>query len=274
MAFPLVSVVIPTIGRPELADTLASLDAQSFRDFETVIVDDPDKTLGPGGARHEGIARSRGRYIAFLDDDDLWDRSYLERALDVLKFSGAGMVHCDARILDSESWPLGRKTFNAQQAQLHQQELCTGLRTLRQAFLCPTLGMGVIVTRLASTSYPMHARLLEDYEFQLHVALRGHRIYYIHEPLGAYRIHRGNESHAGIGAASRMVEIVETYAPTLHNDGAVKRRRAQAYMDLCAAEVRSHKYVNAAGDLCYAMRYSPRYTTARAIEKAMDWMSS
>lgn len=274
MAFPLVSIVIPTIGRPELADTLASLDAQSFRDFETVLVDDTDKTLGPGGARHAGICRSRGRYIAFLDDDDLWDRNYLERALDVLKFSGAGMVHCDARILDGDTWPLGRKTFNAQQAQLHQQEVQTGLRSLRQVFLCPTLGMGVIVTRLASTGYPMHARLLEDYEFQLHVALRGHRIYYIHEPLGTYRLHRGNQSHAGIEAASRMVEIVEDYASSLRNDGPVRRRRAQAYMDLSAAEARHREYVSATGDFWRALGHAPRYAMARATEKALDWMFS
>ena len=96
---PLVSVIIPTYNRwPMVNDAVASVLAQSLRNFELVVVDDgsTDETkselarhgsrvrvisqprAGVAAARNHGVAVARGRYLAFLDSDDLWLPKKLE----------------------------------------------------------------------------------------------------------------------------------------------------------------------------------------------------
>jgi glycosyltransferase involved in cell wall biosynthesis len=97
---PLFSVVIPSYNRlPLLKEALQSVDAQTFRNFEIIVVDDgstddtvtwlsenrPDIRVvsgarkGPGGARNAGVRVAGGRYVSFLDSDDVWHPETLER---------------------------------------------------------------------------------------------------------------------------------------------------------------------------------------------------
>ena len=104
---PLVSVIIPTYNRwPWLRDALDSVLAQSFRDFELIIVDDGSEDgthqylaadysklngflyLKHGGvsrARNAGFKVARGDWIAFLDSDDYWLPGKLGRQIEFLK---------------------------------------------------------------------------------------------------------------------------------------------------------------------------------------------
>src|SRR5436190_1570422 len=97
---PQVSVIVPAFnaGRT-ISAALASVFAQTYRDFEVIVVDDGstddtaariaewgDRVLyvrqpngGPARARNTGIGRSRGRLVAFLDADDVWLPEKLER---------------------------------------------------------------------------------------------------------------------------------------------------------------------------------------------------
>jgi glycosyltransferase involved in cell wall biosynthesis len=92
MTAPFFSVLIPTYNREAtIAETLESVAAQEFRDFECIVVDDGStdatcsivtgynfvklirqQNAGPGTARNRGVQQAGGQYIAFLDSDDLW----------------------------------------------------------------------------------------------------------------------------------------------------------------------------------------------------------
>jgi glycosyltransferase involved in cell wall biosynthesis len=97
---PLFSIIVPTYARPRmLEEAVASVLGQTVEDFECLIVDDgspipisvPDdprirllrqeRNAGPAVSRNIGLDEARGRYIAFLDDDDLYTSERLAIAL-------------------------------------------------------------------------------------------------------------------------------------------------------------------------------------------------
>jgi glycosyltransferase involved in cell wall biosynthesis len=102
-----VSVIIPTFNRARwVQEAVASVLAQTFRDFEVLVVDDgsTDATLevlgpffnhikmvrlkkqrGVSAARNLGIRASQGTWLAFLDSDDLWLKDKLARQMAFLE---------------------------------------------------------------------------------------------------------------------------------------------------------------------------------------------
>ena len=99
---PAVSVVLPVYNRARVVlEALESVFSQTFKDFECIAVDDgsTDGTAdvlvgyggrvrcirqdnaGPGEARNRGILEAVGRYVAFIDSDDLWRPERLARQM-------------------------------------------------------------------------------------------------------------------------------------------------------------------------------------------------
>lgn len=102
-----VSVIIPTRNRPrQLLKAVQSVLAQTFQDFEIIIVDDASTVMlntmnkafqdkrvriirnetpqGGSLSRNHGIFQSIGKWLAFLDDDDIWQPQKLEQQLAML----------------------------------------------------------------------------------------------------------------------------------------------------------------------------------------------
>jgi glycosyltransferase involved in cell wall biosynthesis len=97
-----VSVVVPYSPRytpasmlEEAKETVAAQTVPT----DLVVVDDVD--TGPADARNAGLERADTRYVAFLDADDLWEPDKLERQLDRMAETGAGLcVQGAPRTLD------------------------------------------------------------------------------------------------------------------------------------------------------------------------------
>jgi glycosyltransferase involved in cell wall biosynthesis len=119
---PVVSVIIPAyMAAPYIQETLQSVFAQTFEQFEVIIVNDgsPDtaefeavvapfrsrviylkqENRGVSAARNRGLSLARGEYVAFLDSDDIWEPDYLEVQLGFLERDAqAAVVYPNARI--------------------------------------------------------------------------------------------------------------------------------------------------------------------------------
>ena len=130
-----VSVVIPTYNRSRLLrETLQSVFAQTYREYEVIMVDDGStddtravvegygdqvrylyqENAGEARARNHGIQAARGELIAFLDSDDVWEPELLETEVGILdRFPEVVLV--SARSItagkESEEFPRTQEVF-------------------------------------------------------------------------------------------------------------------------------------------------------------------
>ncbi|MER2507178.1 glycosyltransferase family 2 protein [Amaricoccus sp.] len=132
MDAPLVSVITPVRDAAgTLPATVASVRAQTRGDWEMLLIDDgstdgsaalaagfaaadpriqalaQESHLGTAAARNRGIAAARGRYVAFLDADDLWRPEKLARQLAFMAAGGHVFAFSAYRRMDEAGRPLG-----------------------------------------------------------------------------------------------------------------------------------------------------------------------
>lgn len=130
---PLVSIITPVYNCEKyLAATLDSVLAQSYPHWEMLLVDDcsPDNSRaiveayqkkdprfryqrlpengGAAVARNAGLEMARGRYIAYLDADDIWYPEKLERQLRFMEQTGAAFTCCDYEKIEDDGTPLNK----------------------------------------------------------------------------------------------------------------------------------------------------------------------
>jgi glycosyltransferase involved in cell wall biosynthesis len=145
---PQVTTVIPAYNAMSyLPETLNSVLQQTFTDFEVLVVndgstdsivswasslDDPRVRLisqenqGLPGARNTGIAQAQGEYIAFLDADDLWEPTKLEKQIQCFQENPeAGVVYTWTLLIDEAGKPIGRIFASEAEGNVWQQLLET-----------------------------------------------------------------------------------------------------------------------------------------------------
>ena len=248
------SVVIPTYNSAHfLGAAIQSVLAQSYGDFELIVVDDGSRddtprvvasfgsrvrylrqeNAGVAAARNRGIAESSGRYVAFLDADDTWMPSKLQRQRDALEAEPTRRLCYSAFVLvDEELTPIEVRRSLRHGSAL--EDLL--LRGNVVGSICTVMCERALIDEVGGLD-PMLSQCA-DWDLWIRIAARTEFIY-LDEPLATYRQHGRS--------MSRQVRLLENDSLRLLEKGfglpevglALARRRrcalARNYMVLAGS---------------------------------------
>lgn len=301
----LVSVIIPAYNAAtHIGDALASVFAQTFTDFEVIVVNDgsPDheqlqlaispyldriiyltqENRGPSAARNLAIQQARGEWLAFLDSDDTWLPEYLSAQTGLLRADPSlDMVYCDA-ILAGDSAAAGR-TF---------MDVCpsTGPVTFESLVVerVQVITSGTVVRRqkaVAAGLFDERFRCAEDHDLWLRIAYNGGKISYQRKVLLRRSVRPGSLSFTPGNLIAGQVEVLKKLGrelalpPAVSSTLAAKLREAEVLL----ATIRGKRSL-LAGDsqsaydsLSLANRLSPAWKTRillvslRSIPRTTLW---
>lgn len=200
MVNELVSIIMPVHnGEVTIGESIESVRAQTYPIWELIIVDDDstdntrniieqyiedvriryyrqDKNSGVAAARNKGISLAGGRYIAFLDSDDLWLPEKLQRQISFMEEHSYGFTYTEYR----------QFTDNPQEAgKIVKVQDCVDYRELLKGndIGCLT----VVLDRMFFSDINMPQERHEDYITWLNLLRDGKKAYGLHSDLARYR---------------------------------------------------------------------------------------
>lgn len=256
---PTVTVVMPVFnGTRYLAEALESVFAQVYRDYEVICVDDGStdesaKCLegyggrvtvirqanqGQGAARNVGIDHAAGRYIAFLDQDDRWYSSKLEREVRALEeCPEAVLAYSNSDRMDHEGSLVRVGATLAERASALASPLG---RLIGEGLVLPS---SMLVRREVLESVGGFDPQLTGFEdFDLCARLRQHGRFVLLEESGlSYRVHDGGFSRAG---KLRVVQSRERFLrrmQVLYAGDRVKERIIRTMLGECYSDWGMHE---------------------------------
>ncbi|HEY6346235.1 MAG TPA: glycosyltransferase family A protein [Bryobacteraceae bacterium] len=251
----LVSVIVPAYNVAEyIGETLDSIFAQSFRDFEAIVVNDgsPDTVAlesvlashsdprlrylqkpngGPSSARNTGIAAARGEWLAFLDADDLWLPNCLASQLALLEREGTAAAAVPDGFVFGDSPLAGKRLSEIKECQ-------PGLVTLTEMLAGRSSPPYCCVAKRAAIEriggFDESFKRSEDYDLYLRLLLAGERIVVNPEPLYRYRRRADSLSAEGIKLARSAARVLEKLEARFASDAELARLARDRRSDLLA----------------------------------------
>jgi glycosyltransferase involved in cell wall biosynthesis len=270
-----------------LREAIGSVVAQTFADWELVVVDDgshedlawvrsvdPRVSLvrqgnqGVSAARNRGIAVSRGRFIAFLDQDDRWRPTKLERQVELLR-AGSVFCHTAFDLIDDKGSRIG-PGWGGKSSYLD-------MLAHRCAILLSSSMVDRTVLQRVGLFDPAFS-LCQDTDFFLRLT-RSYEASYVPTVEADYRKHAGNRSrdYWRRAGARRDLYAREARLGLSRNDAAVAqaiREGQRSVQQACAlraidaarSAARSHRTFSAVTHLVRATRLSPRVVQRSCVK--------
>jgi glycosyltransferase involved in cell wall biosynthesis len=254
----LVSVIIPNYNYAiHVGKAIDSVLNQTYQNVEVIVVDDgstdnsravlasygesitvmEQTNEGVSKARNRGVSKAQGEFVAFLDADDIWLPTKIEKQIERFKReTDLGLVHCSMTYIDNEDRPIG--------------EITDGMEGwVAEEFL---RFEGGVVIGAGSTALVPKAVFDEvggfdprqstaaDWDFSYRVATR-YKIGFAREPLVNYRQH-GTNMHGNIRAMEH--DMLLGYEKAFANGASGNRRECYSnlHKTLSGSYFRSRNY--------------------------------
>lgn len=226
MPTPTVSVVIPTRNRAHyLQECLGSVFAQTYTQYEILVVDDGStdgtqsllapleaqgairyfrrEPAGVSAARNFGVQQSRGQYIAFLDSDDLFEPSKLQKQVSLFEANPhLGFVHCWFTKFN-ETGELGVRDTSVFRGQVYPSMLTEW--SVLMAMPCLLVRRDVF---LEVGGFDEHMRWAEDLDLWRRIA-RHYPLDLVPESLVRVRVHAASTSFDKTHSSQGFVHYME-----------------------------------------------------------------
>tara|TARA_A100001011_G_scaffold400354_2_gene514314 strand:+ start:790 stop:1692 length:903 start_codon:yes stop_codon:yes gene_type:complete len=234
---PLVSIIINCFnGQRFLSDALTSIVNQTYKNWEIIFWDNQSKDNSKKiffsfkdkrfkyfyankhtvlyEARNLAIKKAKGKYISFLDTDDVWENNKLATQIPLFKNNDIAMVYSNIWIGNSE---LKRKKIHIKKKQK------SGLiyENLIENYNIPIIStiLRSSILKKFKKKFDKKLSVIGDFEFFLRISKR-FKIVYIHDPLAIYRLHGNNYS-----SLNKFKEIEEFQAWLKSNKKELNRRQ-------------------------------------------------
>ena len=272
------SAVVPVRnGSAYVAEAIHSILSQTRPPIECLVIDDgsTDDTaevvrrfghevayvrqdhMGVSRARNRGVALARGTLVAFLDHDDVWLPTKLERQVEALADRSAAIALCAMDVVDE------RETVLRTMRLRPRQDLITGMLTFdgTETVSCSSTGVMRREELLKIGGFDPALSVSADWDLLFRMALTG-TVAYVDESLVRYRLHGANMS-GDIAAMERDMTLAFAKAfadPRL--PAALRERKRQAYAGLyrmlAGSYALSRRRTAAVRALAIAVRYDPK----------------
>jgi glycosyltransferase involved in cell wall biosynthesis len=229
---PIVSVIMPAYNvTPYIARALNSVFAQSFQNFEVVVVNDgcPDsenlehvleryrdriryvrqENGGVGAARRTAVLAARSQFVAQLDPDDWWTPDYLEVQLRLLQANpGIDVIYPDGYYFGDGA--LAGKRVMEYAPSHGPVDLCNLLKAHVNVIYSALIRKQTI---LDAGNFDPALRSSEDFDLWIRILKSGGKIAYHRAPLFYYRLREGSLTSARIDMQTWAVRVLDkTYA--------------------------------------------------------------
>jgi glycosyltransferase involved in cell wall biosynthesis len=284
-SLPQVSVVIPAYNaRKYIAETLESALNQSFHSFEIIVVDDGStdgthivaekyrdrgvvlirqSNAGLGAARNRAISAARGKFVALLDSDDLWEPDYLQTMVGFLDLNPEVSIVFPDTLFFGESKFAGRRFHEVYPP-------CPPITFAKLAGMISHVSVDTTLRREVFTRvglFDEHMLGTEDFDLWLRALHAGCRIEPVSKVLVHYRRHAASLSSKSTVMYSSALKALDKWRGHTSLDAeerqAVERTylQTQFYLDVRHAVDHIHKgeYSLARMALRRACKWRPKW---------------